>query len=75
MISLSTKLIPTIMNIVKKLADAGAGQNPGPNNPQRNPPRNSYNAVTAGSGESSSASSNVTSLDKGNGYTSSSKDE
>lgn len=72
-ISLSSKFIPTIMNLIKKLAEEG--QNPATNNPQRNPSKDNYNAVTAGSAVSSSSSSNITSLDNGTGYTSSSKDE
>lgn len=85
MISLSSKFIPTIMNLMRKLAEEGQApaannpqrrrlaeerQNSAANNPQRNSSENNSNAA------SSSASSNVTSLDNnGNGYTSSSKDE
>ncbi|XP_061372478.1 protein ROOT HAIR DEFECTIVE 3 homolog 1-like [Gastrolobium bilobum] len=72
-ISLSSKFVPTIMNLIKRLAEEG--QNPATNNPQRNPSINNYNAVTAGSAVSSSASSNVSSLDNGTEYASSSKDE
>ncbi|XP_057455236.1 protein ROOT HAIR DEFECTIVE 3-like [Lotus japonicus] len=72
-ISLSTKFIPTIMNLMRKLAEEG--QNPATNNPQRNPSRSNQSDGPAGSSLSSSASSNVTSLDNGTGYASSSKDE
>ncbi|KAK7294341.1 hypothetical protein RJT34_17230 [Clitoria ternatea] len=68
LISLSSKFIPTIMNLMKKLAEEG--QNPVANNPQRNPSKNNYNAVTASQGVPSSASSNVTSLDNGTEYSS-----
>ncbi|KAI4355512.1 hypothetical protein L6164_004276 [Bauhinia variegata] len=71
LISLSMKFLPTVMNLVRKLAEEG--QNPGTNNPQRNPSKSNHNAVIAGSNMSSSASSNVTSSDNGIEYTSSSK--
>ncbi|XP_061371102.1 protein ROOT HAIR DEFECTIVE 3 homolog 1-like [Gastrolobium bilobum] len=70
-ISLSTKFIPTIMNLIKKLADEG--HSPATNNPRRN--QSNHNAVAAGSAMSSSASSDVTSLDNGTEYTSPSKYE
>ncbi|KAJ1420304.1 RHD3/Sey1 [Sesbania bispinosa] len=73
-ISLSSKFIPTIMNLIRKLAEE-AQNPPATNNPQRNSTKNNYNAVTAGSSVSSSASSNLTSMDNGTGYGSSSKDE
>ncbi|WJX86396.1 Cell wall protein rhd3 [Trifolium repens] len=73
LISLSTKFVPTIMNLIKRLAEEGA---PAANdNPQRSSSKNNSNAVPVGSSVSSSSSSNVTSLDNGNRYTSSSKDE
>ncbi|CAL0326060.1 unnamed protein product [Lupinus luteus] len=71
-ISLSSKFIPTIMNLIKRLAEEG--QNPANNNPPRNESRNNHNAVTDGAA-SSSASSNVTSLDNEREYTSPSKQE
>ncbi|XP_028792095.1 protein ROOT HAIR DEFECTIVE 3-like [Neltuma alba] len=83
LISLSTRFLPTVMNIIRKLAEEA--QNPAPNNAQRNPSGSNHNAVTAGSNTSSSASSNaslsekassnVTSLENGGEYSSSSKYE
>jgi len=61
------------MNLMKRLAEEG--NNPAPNNPQRHTSQNNTNAVPVGSSVSSSSSSNITSLDNGNRYTSSSKDE
>ncbi|KHN39303.1 Protein ROOT HAIR DEFECTIVE 3 like 1, partial [Glycine soja] len=69
-ISLSSKFIPTIMNLMKKLAEEG--QNPAANNPQRTPSKSSYNE---GHAVSSSASSNLTRLDNGTEYASPLKDE
>ncbi|XP_020226487.1 protein ROOT HAIR DEFECTIVE 3 [Cajanus cajan] len=60
-ISLSSKFLPTIMNIMKKLAEEG--QNTTVNNPQRTPSKNSYNDGRRAA--PSSASSNLTSLDNG----------
>ena len=74
LISLSTKFVPTIMNLIKRLAEEGA-PNPAANNPQRNTSKNNSNAVPVGSSVSSTASSNITSQDSGNRYTGSSKDE
>ncbi|ESW07547.1 hypothetical protein PHAVU_010G139100 [Phaseolus vulgaris] len=69
-ISLSTKFVPTIMNLMKKLAEEG--QNHATNNPQRSPTKNSYNETH---GVSSSTSSNLTALDNGTEYASPVKDE
>ncbi|KAG5025927.1 hypothetical protein JHK86_021841 [Glycine max] len=69
-ISLSSKFIPTIMNLMRKLAEEG--QNPAANNPQRTPSKSSYND---GHAVSSSASSNLTALDNGTEYASPLKDE
>ncbi|KAG5036421.1 hypothetical protein AAZX31_07G009000 [Glycine max] len=69
-ISLSSKFIPTIMNLMKKLAEEG--QNPAANNPQRTPSKSSYNE---GHAVSSSASSNLTRLDNGTEYASPLKDD
>ncbi|KAI5422647.1 protein ROOT HAIR DEFECTIVE 3 [Lathyrus oleraceus] len=74
LISLSTKFVPTIMNLMKRLAEEGSNS-AGNNNPQRNTSQNNSNAVPVGSSVSSSSSSNITSLDNRNKYTSSSKDE
>ncbi|RDY09503.1 Protein ROOT HAIR DEFECTIVE 3-like 1, partial [Mucuna pruriens] len=69
-ISLSAKFLPTIMNLVRKLAEEG--QNIAANNRQRTPSKNSYNETRAAS---SSISSNLTSLDNGTEYASPLKDE
>ncbi|KAL1293155.1 hypothetical protein HN51_053781 [Arachis hypogaea] len=60
LLSLSTKFVPTVMNLMKKLADEGAD-----NNTRRNPPKGDYKAANDGSAASSSSSSNVTVLDNG----------
>ncbi|XP_029128751.1 protein ROOT HAIR DEFECTIVE 3 [Cajanus cajan] len=72
-ISLSTKLVPTIMNLMKKLAEEG--QSPATNERRRNSSRRSRREVPDGSITSSSASSSVTSLGKGAEFTSPSKNE
>ncbi|XP_050384545.1 protein ROOT HAIR DEFECTIVE 3-like [Argentina anserina] len=62
LLSLSTKLVPTIMNMMKRLADEG-GAASGPNNPQRNQAsasRGLSNGANASSSMSSTASSEVT---------------
>ncbi|BAT98399.1 protein ROOT HAIR DEFECTIVE 3 homolog 1-like isoform X1 [Vigna umbellata] len=69
-ISLSTKFVPTIMNLMKKLAEEG--QNHAANNPQRTPSKNSNGDSHA---VSSSASSNLTALDNGTEYEGPVKDE
>ncbi|KAJ4957814.1 hypothetical protein NE237_024925 [Protea cynaroides] len=65
LLSLSTKFLPTVMNLLKKLAEAG--QKPasadGPSNP-------AGNGAHVNSNFSSSASSNVTSLENGVEYSS-----
>ncbi|KAF1898513.1 hypothetical protein Lal_00032093 [Lupinus albus] len=71
-ISLTSKFIPTIMNLMKKLAEEG--QNPANNNPQRNQSKINHNALTRNA-VSSSASSNVTSLDNEKEHSSPSKYE
>ncbi|CAL0335197.1 unnamed protein product [Lupinus luteus] len=71
-ISLTSKFIPTIMNLMKKLAEEG--QNPANNNPQRNQSKNNHNVLT-GNAVSSSASSNLTSLDNEKDHSSHSKYE
>lgn len=69
LISLSTKFLPTVMNLLKRLAEEG--QNPMTNDPNRNPATNDQqrnpalesrsfrNGVSASSSVSSSASSEV----------------
>ncbi|KAI5336838.1 hypothetical protein L3X38_016107 [Prunus dulcis] len=64
LISLSSKLVPTIMNMIKRLADEGA--NAAANDPHRNPPlasKNFTNEGNASSEMSSSASSGLTESD------------
>lgn len=61
-ISLSSKFLPTVMNLLKRLAEEG--QMPATNDPQRNPAlasKSFRNVVGASSETSSSASSEVTS--------------
>ncbi|PQQ21367.1 protein ROOT HAIR DEFECTIVE 3-like [Prunus yedoensis var. nudiflora] len=72
LISLSSKLVPTIMNMIKRLADEGA--NAAANDPHRNPPlasKNFTNEGNASSEMSSSASSGLTESD----YTSPAKQD
>ncbi|XP_054790256.1 protein ROOT HAIR DEFECTIVE 3-like isoform X1 [Prosopis cineraria] len=81
LISLSARFLPTVMNIIRKLAEEA--QNPAPNSAQRNPSGGNHNVVTAGSNMSSSASSaaalsekassNITSLENGHLQTTSSQ--
>ncbi|KAH0452618.1 hypothetical protein IEQ34_019917 [Dendrobium chrysotoxum] len=69
-LSLSTKFLPTVMNLLKKLADEG--QRPTASDTRRNPELDSMsfpNGVNNTSA-SSAASSNVTSSDSGVEYTS-----
>ncbi|BFG24284.1 hypothetical protein CerSpe_105580 [Prunus speciosa] len=72
LLSLSSKLVPTIMNMIKRLADEGA--NAAANDPHRNPPlasKNFTNEGNASSEMSSSASSGLTESD----YTSPAKQD
>lgn len=67
MLSLSTKFVPTIMNILKKLAEEGQRPNV-PDQQQQGPGMDSKsfrNGVHNMSSSSSSTSSNVTSSDCG----------
>ncbi|XP_054784645.1 protein ROOT HAIR DEFECTIVE 3 homolog 1-like isoform X2 [Prosopis cineraria] len=67
MISLSAKFLPTLLSIVRNLAEQA--QNPPTNNdPQREQSKSNQDSVTDSSDTVSSASSNVTSLDKGPKY-------
>ncbi|XP_062024217.1 protein ROOT HAIR DEFECTIVE 3-like [Rosa rugosa] len=62
LLSLSTKLVPTIMNMMKRLTDEGAAAT-ADNNPQRNPAvalKSISNGANASSSMSSTASSEVT---------------
>ncbi|KAG4955469.1 hypothetical protein JHK85_041849 [Glycine max] len=72
-ISLSSKFVPTIMNLIRKLAEEGQGH--ANNDPRRSPSKNNQSAIPAGRVTSSSASSSVTSPGNGAEYTSSSKHE
>ncbi|CAJ1955407.1 unnamed protein product [Sphenostylis stenocarpa] len=76
LISLSTKFIPIIMNLMRKLAEEG--QSAAADNHNRNPSKSYNRPVPSGRVTSSSSSSNVTSLGKRTNsteFTSSSKDE
>lgn len=77
LISLSTKLLPTVMNLLKKLAEEGQIPTPNNNDPPRNPvaaSKNYANGVST-SEMSSSASSEVTSSGNGTKYSSATKEE
>ncbi|CAM8957342.1 unnamed protein product [Rhodiola kirilowii] len=74
LLSLSTKFLPTIMNLLKKLAEEG--QAPPVANPEYNPVHASktiYNGVNSTTSFSSSASSEISSVDDGSEPSSSSK--
>ncbi|KAI9109572.1 hypothetical protein K1719_019626 [Acacia pycnantha] len=70
MISLSAKFLPTVLSMIRKLAEQAQNPPPTNNDPQRKPSKTNQNSVTASSNsESSSASSSdLTSLDKGPKY-------
>ncbi|XP_028756282.1 protein ROOT HAIR DEFECTIVE 3 homolog 1-like [Neltuma alba] len=67
MISLSAKFLPTLLSIIRKLAEQ-AQNPPTSNDPQRNPSKSNQNSVTDSSDTVSSASSSVTSSEKGPKY-------
>ncbi|KAL2539135.1 Protein ROOT HAIR DEFECTIVE 3 [Abeliophyllum distichum] len=68
LLSLSTKFLPTIMNLLRKLAEEGQGRaTPGP---QHNPPVAAKKFENGASDLSSSASSEVTSSKNGTEYSS-----
>ncbi|KAL6539227.1 Cell wall protein rhd3 [Orobanche gracilis] len=70
-LSLSTKFLPTVMNLLRKLAEEG--QRPPTSNPQHNPPvpPNSLRSQTSDFGEkSTSATSEVTYAEDGTEYSS-----
>ncbi|KAL6491730.1 Cell wall protein rhd3 [Orobanche gracilis] len=70
-LSLSTKFLPTVMNLLRKLAEEG--QRPPTSNPQHNPsvPPNSLRSRTSDFGEkSTSATSEVTYAEDGTEYSS-----
>ncbi|XP_059638453.1 protein ROOT HAIR DEFECTIVE 3-like [Cornus florida] len=71
LLSLSTKFLPTVMNILRKLAEEG--QKPAAADPQRNPPlmtKNFRTGVSDGDDLSSSASSEVISSENGTEFSS-----
>ncbi|XP_043705636.1 protein ROOT HAIR DEFECTIVE 3-like [Telopea speciosissima] len=72
LLSLSTKFLPTVMNLLKKLAEEG--QKPASADGPRNPAvesRSSGNGTHVHSNVTSSASSNITSLENEDDYSSS----
>ena len=76
LISLSTKFLPTVMNLLKRLAQEG--QKAATNDPQRNPPlvsRSFHNRANTGVNMSSSASSGITSPEIGTEYSSPTKED
>ncbi|XVF74389.1 hypothetical protein PTKIN_Ptkin13bG0106800 [Pterospermum kingtungense] len=78
LLSLSTKFLPTVMNLLRKLAEEG--QMPAANNPQRNPTSASKSFRQNGSSSSSSdmssgASSGITSSGNGTEYSGPTKEE
>lgn len=72
---MSTKFLPTIMNLIKRLAEEG--QVPATNNPQRNPAlaTKTYRNENGTSSDMSTASSGLTHTENGMAYSSSSKDD
>ncbi|XAR49943.1 hypothetical protein NMG60_11004129 [Bertholletia excelsa] len=76
LLSLSTKFLPTVMNLLKRLAEEG--QKPATNEPQRNHPSSSSSfqgGAYNNSNLSSSASSTIISSENGTEYSSPSKHE
>ncbi|XP_022724892.1 protein ROOT HAIR DEFECTIVE 3-like isoform X2 [Durio zibethinus] len=75
LLSLSTKFLPTVMNLLRKLAEEG--QIPATNNPLRNPAlaSKSFQNGSTSSDMSSSASSGVTSAGNWTEYSSPTKEE
>ncbi|XP_052305077.1 protein ROOT HAIR DEFECTIVE 3 isoform X1 [Populus trichocarpa] len=75
LLSLSTKFLPTTMNLIRRLAE---GQKPMTTDPRRNPALASkffQNGSSSFSDSSSSASSGITSPKEGNEYSSTLKDD
>ncbi|XP_057459631.1 protein ROOT HAIR DEFECTIVE 3-like [Actinidia eriantha] len=71
LLALSTKFLPTVMNLLRKLAEEG--QKPATTEPQRNHPlaaRSFQSGVTNNSGFSSTGSSDVTSSENSSEYSS-----
>lgn len=71
LLSLSTKFLPTVMNLLRKLAEEG--QRPANGNPQQNPPvptKTLQSNTNNYSGMSSTASSEVTNSENGTEYSS-----
>lgn len=75
-LSLSTKFLPTVMNMLRKLAEEG--NRAATAGPQANPPQvahNIHSGSTSETGFSSSGSSRVTTVENGTEYSSASKDD
>lgn len=75
LLSLSSTFVPTIMNLLKKLAEEGQ-QRPATADPQNNPALASKGFQNSSSNDlTSTASSGVTSTETGAGHSSRSKEE
>lgn len=74
MLSLATKLLPTVMNLLRKLAEEGA-KPPTTDTPGNPLPKSFRNGVNTSSAVSSSASSEITSENGTEEYSSSSKQD
>ncbi|KAG6782097.1 hypothetical protein POTOM_011485 [Populus tomentosa] len=73
LLSLSSKFVPTIMNLLKRLAEEG--QKPATADPQRNATKSFQNGSSSFSDSSSSASSGVTSPKQETEYSNTLKDD
>ncbi|XP_061981237.1 protein ROOT HAIR DEFECTIVE 3-like [Populus nigra] len=73
LLSLSSKFVPTIMNLLKRLAEEG--KQPATADPQRNATKSFQNGSSSFSDSSSSASSSVTSPKQGTEYSNTLKDD
>ncbi|KAE8659562.1 Protein ROOT HAIR DEFECTIVE 3-like protein 2 [Hibiscus syriacus] len=73
LLSISTKFLPTVMNLLRKLAEQG--QSPATNYPQTNPGAESKSFQSGSSSMASSASSGITAPRNDIEYSSSSKEE
>jgi hypothetical protein len=75
MISLSSKFVPTIMNLLKKLAEAGAGQVPATDEANRNSAGSTKSFQNGSSSELSSTNSSGLTSEHGTRYSSPTKEE
>lgn len=76
LLSLSSTFVPTVMNLLKKLAEEGQPQRPATTDPQSNPALASKSMRNSSNNDlTSSASSAVTSTEAGAEYSSRSKEE